>query len=413
MRDIIIIGGGAAGLMVAITAARLGASVTIFEKNARPGRKLCITGKGRCNITNNCSKEAFIENVNSNPRFMYSAINAFDCSDTIEFFESLGLPVKTERGNRVFPQSDRATDVVKALESEAVSLGVEIINSHSVTGLLIDDGAVKGVRVKKETFESKAVIIATGGCSYPRTGSTGDGYAFAKSAGHTVIPAQPSLVPLVCNGEDLDDCVSMQGLSLRNVSVKLLKGKKEVYSDFGELLFTHFGLSGPTVLSSSAHAKDFSGEGYVLSIDLKPALNFEKLDARVIRDLDKYKNREISNSLSDLLPSSMIPVVIRRAGIDPATRCNSITREKRHELVSVIKNLSFTPVGTRPIDEAIITRGGVKTSEIDPATMKSKLCQGLYFCGEVIDVDAYTGGFNLQIAFSTAALAGTWAVYDL
>lgn len=413
MAEIIIIGGGAAGLMAAGTAAELGAAVTVLEKNKRIGRKLCITGKGRCNITNNCARNVFIENVNSNPRFMYSAISNFDCSDTITFFEDLGLPVKTERGNRVFPVSDKATDVVFALESYTRRNNVKVISQTSAKKLIITDGRVRAVADNTgREYPCDAVIIATGGASYPLTGSTGDGYRLARQAGHTIVKPEASLIPLCASGEDLRDCKDMQGLSLRNTGVRLLKGEKEIFSDFGELLFTHFGLSGPTILSSSAHIRDVKNGGYSISVDLKPALDFEKLDSRLLRDFDKYKNRELSNSLSDLLPSSLIPVVIRRSGINPATRCNSITKEQRHSLVSILKDLSFGITDVRPIDEAIITRGGVKTSEIDPATMQSKLCEGLYFCGEVIDVDAYTGGFNLQIAFSTGKLAGTWAVYN-
>lgn len=413
MSRIIVIGGGAAGLMAAGVAAELGASVKILEKNKRVGRKLCITGKGRCNITNNCTNDVFIENVNTNPRFLYSAINNFDTSDTMAFFEDHGLPLKTERGNRVFPQSDRATDVLSTLEKYARASGVEFLTEAVVDKLIIDNGCVKGVVLKDgREYPCDAAIIATGGKSYPRTGSTGDGYKLARQAGHTIITPEASLVPLVCSEKHLADCQDMQGLSLRNVGVKLYRGEKQIYSDFGELLFTHFGLSGPTILSSSAHLREVRMNHHRVSIDLKPALDFEKLDARVLRDFDKYKNRELSNSLGDLLPSSMIPVVLRRFGIDPATRCNSVTKEQRHELVRLLKDFRFDITDTRPIDEAIITRGGVKTSEIDPATMQSKLCFGLYFCGEVIDVDAYTGGFNLQIAFSTGKLAGTWAVYN-
>ena len=413
MSRIIIVGGGAAGLMAAGTAAELGADVTVFEKNKRVGRKLCITGKGRCNITNNCTQNVFIENVNTNPRFMYSAISNFDCSDTMDFFEGLEVSLKTERGNRVFPVSDKATEVVSALERFAYKSGVKILSDASVRKLVIKDNTVTGVIDNGGTMHScDAVIIATGGCSYPLTGSTGDGYKFARQAGHTVVTPEPSLIPICCDGSDLVDCKEMQGLSLRNVGVKLLKGNKEVYTDFGELLFTHFGISGPTILSSSAHIIDVMRKEYSISIDLKPALDFDKLDARVLRDFEKYKNREFSNSLSDLLPSSMVPVVIRRSGIDPTTRCNSITKEQRYTFVKLLKDFRFGITDTRPIDEAIITRGGVKTSELDPATMQSKLCSGLYFCGEVIDVDAYTGGFNLQIAFSTGRLAGTWAVYN-
>ena len=413
MSNVIIVGGGAAGLMAAGTAAVLGANVTLFEKNKRPGRKLCITGKGRCNITNNCSVNTFIENVNTNPRFLYSAINAFDCSDTISFFEDLGVPLKTERGNRVFPLSDKATDVVAALEKYVRSRKVSVKSSVSVRKLIVEDFSVKGI-VDEKGIEhySDAVIIATGGASYPRTGSTGDGYRLAQQAGHTIIKPCPSLIPLTCKGYDLQCCKKMQGLSLRNVKVRLLKNNKVCYEDFGELLFTHFGLSGPTILSASSYIKDIASGDYCVSIDLKPALTLEMLDDRILRDFEKYRNREISNSLGDLLPASMIPIVVDMLGIDPTVRCHGITKVQRTELVNLLKNFSLRISGVRPIDEAIITRGGVKTSEISPSTMESKVCKGLYFCGEVIDVDAYTGGFNLQIAFSTGRLAGTWSVYN-
>jgi len=413
MSSVIVVGGGAAGLVAAGTAAELGASVLVLEKNKRVGRKLCITGKGRCNITNNCSVSDFIENVNTNSRFMYSAINNFNCSDTMEFFEDLGLPLKTERGNRVFPISDKATDVVAALERYIILNKVKVISNESVIRLIIADNIVKGVVTSSgNEYYADAVIVATGGKSYPLTGSTGDGYNFAGQAGHIVIKPEGALVPLICRGESLSCCKAMQGLSLRNVGVKVINGKKVIYSDFGELLFTHFGLSGPTILSASSHLKFPNDNEFIVSIDMKPALTAEKLNDRILRDFEKYKNRELSNSLCDLLPSSMIPVVIERLGIDPTVRCNSITKEKRLELVALLKDFRFTVCGTRPVDEAIITRGGVKTTEIDPTTMESKLCRGLYFCGEIIDVDAYTGGFNLQIAFSTGKLAGTWAVYN-
>lgn len=413
MSRIIVIGAGAAGLMAAGTAAELGAEVTVLEKNKRVGRKLCITGKGRCNITNNCSVSDFIDNVKTNPRFLYSSINNFECSDTIEFFENLGLPVKIERGNRVFPQSDKATDVVAALERFIRNNKVKVLSGVTVNKLIIDNSGVSGVETSESDFyPCDAVIVATGGASYPLTGSTGDGYVLARQAGHTIIKPEPSLIPLTCKGEYLHDCKEMQGLSLRNVGVKLIKNIKTFYCDFGEMLFTHFGLSGPTILSASAHIKDISSGGYFVSIDMKPALSAEKLDDRILRDFEKYKNRELANSLSDLLPSSMIPVVLKRLGADPALRCNSVTKELRQKLVVLLKDFTFEVTGTRPIDEAIITRGGVKTSEIEPSTMQSKLCEGLYFCGEVLDVDAYTGGFNLQIAFSTGRLAGTWAVYN-
>lgn len=414
MSKIIVIGGGAAGLMAAGVAAEFGASVTLIEKNKRVGRKLCITGKGRCNITNNCSISTFIENVNTNPRFMYSAINNFECTDTISFFEDLGLPVKTERGNRVFPLSDKATDVVKVLENFAKNHGVKFLTDTTIKKLLTDNGAVIGVVTDKAgELLADAVIVATGGKSYPLTGSTGDGYNFARQAGHKVVSPQPSLIPLVCGGAYLADCKEMQGLSLRNVSLKLYRDEKILYTDFGEMMFTHFGLTGPTILSASAHIKDINNGSYRVSVDLKPALSHEKLNDRLLRDFEKYKNREISNALTDLLPSSMIPVVIRRWGVDSSLRCNSITKEQRTKLIGILKDMPFKITGLRPIDEAIITRGGVDVNQIDPATMESKICKNLYFCGEVLDVDAYTGGFNLQIAFSTGRLAGTWAIYNL
>lgn len=413
MAKIIVIGGGAAGLMAAGTAAQLGAEVVVLEKNKRIGRKICITGKGRCNITNNCSVNDFIDNVKTNPRFLYSSINNFDCSDTIAFFEDLGLPLKTERGNRVFPQSDKATDVVSALDKFIKNNKVKVISGVTVSNLVIENSVITGVTdTNGNIYSCDAVIVATGGASYPLTGSTGDGYKLARQARHTVVKPEPSLIPLTCKGMYLSDCKEMQGLSLRNVGVKLINNNKSVYSDFGELLFTHFGLSGPTILSASAHVKDISSGGYYVSIDMKPALSDEKLDDRILRDFEKYKNKELSNALADLLPSSMIPVVIRRIGVNSSIRCNSVTKELRRKLIEIIKNLTFEVVGTRPIDEAIITRGGVRVSEVDPSTMRSKLCENLYFCGEVLDVDAYTGGFNLQIAFSTGRLAGTWAVYN-
>ncbi len=413
MSKIIVIGGGAAGLMAAGTAAELGAEVLLFEKNKRIGRKLCITGKGRCNVTNNCSINTFIENVITNPRFMYSSINNFDTSDTMSFFESLGVSLKTERGNRVFPASDKATDIVSALERYVLSSGSRVISETVISKLIVEDGHIIGVAdTKGRTYTADSVIIATGGASYPRTGSTGDGYKLARSVGHTVIAPEPSLIPLECLGSDLEDCKDMQGLSLRNVGVKLYKDNKEIFADFGELLFTHFGLSGPTILSASTLISDMDKSAYRISIDLKPALDFDKLDDRILRDFEKYKNKELSNSLFDLLPSSMVPVILRRLSAPVGVRCNSVRKEDRHTLVNLLKNLEFNITGTRPIDEAIITRGGVKVSELDPATMESKICLGLYFCGEVIDVDAYTGGFNLQIAFSTGKLAGTWSVYN-
>lgn len=404
MSKVIVIGGGPAGLMAAAQASLYGNSVTLLEKNPRTGRKLIITGKGRCNITNACDNTTFISNVISNPRFLYSAINGFDTSDTVDFFNSLGVETKTERGNRVFPSSDKAMDVADAMLNFARNSGVKIICNTSVQSLIIEDNAVKGViDADGKKYFADAVIIATGGKSYPLTGSTGDGYRLANEAGHTVTDIIPSLVPLTLKG---DESKQMQGLSLRNISVSATCNGKKIFEDFGELVFTHYGVSGPVILSMSSHLKDYGKNNYKLSIDLKPALDFETLDKRIIRDFEKFNLKEVGNSLNGLLPSKLIPVVLNRWGIDKTTRCNSITKEQRKTLVEILKNLDFEITGTRPIEEAIVTRGGVKVSEINPKTMESKLVKGLYFCGEVIDVDAYTGGFNLQIAFSTGYLAG-------
>lgn len=404
MSRVVVIGGGPAGLMAASQAALYGNSVTLLEKNPRTGRKLIITGKGRCNITNACDKDAFISNVISNPRFLYSAINGFDTSDTVSFFNSLGLQTKVERGNRVFPLSDRAMDVADVLLDYARSTGVRIVCNSQVDSLVVKDSVLSGVKdVNGKFYPADAVIIATGGKSYPLTGSTGDGYRLAKSVGHTITEIVPSLVPLTVKG---DECRQMQGLSLRNISVSVMSEGKKVFEDFGELVFAHYGVSGPVILSASSHLKNISENNYKLVIDLKPALDAETLDKRIIRDFEKFNLKEVGNSLNALLPSKLIPVVLRRWGIDKTTRCNSVTKEQRKALVDILKNFDFEITGTRPIDEAIVTRGGVKVSEVNPKTMESKLLSGLYFCGEVLDVDAYTGGFNLQIAFSTGYLAG-------
>lgn len=398
--DGIIIGGGPAGMFAAITAAQRGQKVLLLERNDRLGKKLLITGKGRCNVTNNCSVDEVLKNVPRNGRFLYSALNACPPAKVMDFFATAGCALKTERGNRVFPVSDRSQTVLEALQREMRRSCVEI-RTDRVREILTVDGAVSGVRGQNATYGCGWVILATGGLSYPTTGSTGDGYAMAEHLGHTIVPAQGSLVPLETQGPDAPD---MQGLSLRNVDVKLLDAKgKKLFTDFGELLFTHFGVSGPTVLSASAHLK---GEGCRLVIDLKPALDEGKLDSRVLRDLELYKNRSMENALTDLLPRSMIPVVLRRAGIDPAMQANSLTKQQRRSLVELLKAFSLTVTGKRPVAEAIITSGGVKVGEIDPKTMQSKIVPGLYFAGEIIDCDAYTGGFNLQIAWSTAYAAG-------
>lgn len=404
MKNVVVIGGGPAGLMAAAQSALNGNSVVLLEKNARTGRKLIITGKGRCNITNACGKEEFISNVVSNPRFLYSAINAFDTDDTVALFNSLGVSTKTERGNRVFPQSDRAMDVADALLKYAKSSGVKVIGCSPVSTLIINGKVLKGVKTQDgKCYYADSVIIATGGKSYPLTGSTGDGYELASKAGHTVTSVAPSLVPLNLSG---DDYKKLQGLSLKNVGVTVRDDGKCLYEDFGELVFTHFGVSGPVILSASSHLDFTRKKNYELAIDLKPALDFDTIDKRLIRELDKFKLKEIGNSLKELLPSKLIPVVLNRWGIDPTIRCNSITKEQRRVLVQILKCLDFEITGTRPIDEAIVTRGGVSVKEVNPKTMESKLISGLYFCGEVLDVDAYTGGFNLQIAFSTGFLAG-------
>ena len=398
--DGIIIGGGPAGMFAAITAAQNGAKVLLLERNDRLGKKLLITGKGRCNVTNDCTAQEILQNVPRNGRFLYSAMTAFPPEKIKAFFEDHGCPLKTERGNRVFPVSDKAISILECLQKELHRLHV-VVKTARVRNILVQDGHVTGVKTQNETIQANWVILATGGASYPTTGSTGDGYTMAAELGHTIIPAQGSLVPLETAGSD---CQDMQGLSLRNCAVKLLNGKgKVLYKDFGELLFTHFGVSGPTVLSASCHLK---GEGCRLVIDLKPALEDNKLDDRIQRDLELYKNRSMENALTDLLPRSMIPVVLRRLDIDPEMQANSLTRQKRRVLVELLKAFSVEITGKRPVAEAIITSGGVKVSEIDPKTMESKKVPGLYFAGEVIDCDAYTGGFNLQIAWATAYAAG-------
>ena len=398
--DLIVVGGGPAGMFAAITAARNGAKVLLLEKNDRLGKKLLITGKGRCNVTNDCPAEEVLRNTPRNGRFLYSAMTAFPPESTKQFFENQGCPLKTERGNRVFPQSDRSASILDSLKKALTDQGVTV-KTGRVRQILTLEGAVSGVGTDGDEYTAPSVILATGGASYPATGSTGDGYAMAQKLGHRVIPAQGSLVPLETAGED---CRRMQGLSLRNVGVRLLDARgKVLYRDFGELLFTHFGVSGPTVLSASCHLK---GEGCCLVIDLKPALEEGKLDARILRDLELYQNRTMENALTDLLPRSMIPVVLDRLEIDPAMQANSLTKEKRRALVGLLKAFRVEITGKRPVAEAIITSGGVKVSEIDPKTMESKLVPGLYFAGEVIDCDAYTGGFNLQIAWATAFAAG-------
>ncbi len=401
--DGIVIGGGPAGMFAAITAAEQGKKVLLLEKNHRLGKKLLITGKGRCNVTNHCTGQEVLQNTPRNGRFLFSAMAAFPPEKTYAFFESHGCPLKVERGNRVFPVSNCAKSVLDCLQDELRRLHVTV-SEERVTEILTAEGRVTGVRTDRGSHEAGWVILATGGVSYPATGSTGDGYRMAEVLGHTIVPQEGSLVPL----EAEEDCKQMQGLSLRNVGVKLLGAKgKVLYQDFGELLFTHFGVSGPTVLSASCHMK---GEGCRLLLDLKPALDEAKLDARILRDLEMYQNRAMENALTDLLPRSMIPVVLRRLEIAPDMQANSLTKQKRRALVELLKAFPVEILGKRPVSEAIITSGGVKVSEINPKTMESKLVPGLYFAGEIIDCDAYTGGFNLQIAWATAyAAAGSAA----
>ena len=397
--DGIVIGGGPAGMFAAITAARRGQKVLLLEKNGRLGKKLLITGKGRCNVTNNCDNQTVLNNTPRNGRFLYSALDGCSTQDVMAFFEGLGCPLKTERGERVFPVSDRSQSVLEALQKGMKQAGVTVKTAR-VKGIVTENGTVTGVQTETETIEASWVILATGGLSYPATGSTGDGFAMAQALGHTVTPCEGSLVPLETAGED---CQAMQGLSLRNVAVKLVNAKgKVLFKDFGELLFTHFGVSGPTVLSASAHLKGSCS----LVLDLKPALEAAKLEARILRDLETYKNRTMENALTDLLPSSMIPVVLRRIGVDGALQANSFTKENRRALIDTLKSFTIEITGKRPVEEAIITSGGIKVSEIDPKTMASKKLTGLYFAGEIIDCDAYTGGFNLQIAWATAHAAG-------
>ena len=401
-KEIVVVGGGAAGMMAAISAAEKGSHVTLLEPNERLGKKLNITGKGRCNVTNDAGLEELLANTPKNGKFLYSAFSRFDGRDAKAFFESLGVPLKTERGNRVFPVSDRAFDISGALERRLKALKVVLRRDRAVS-LDIRGGAIHGVNGEKGAYPAKAVILATGGVSYPATGSTGEGHRMAAEAGHTVTPLQGSLVPLREQG---NDCARMQGLSLRNVSLTVFENEKKIYTDFGELLFTHFGLSGPLILSASAHMRRCEKKTYRVEIDLKPALDEQQLDKRLLSDFTKYANCDFCNALDDLLPQKLISVVVERSGIPPHQKVHEITREQRRELLRVLKHFSVPIAGLRPVTDAIVTSGGVKVGEIDPKTMESKIVKGLYFAGELIDVDAYTGGFNLQIAWATGRTAG-------
>lgn len=402
-RRIVVVGGGAAGMMAAITAAEQGASVLLLEPNERLGKKLNITGKGRCNVTSNAGLEDLLAHMAKNGRFLYSAFSHFDGRDAMAFFEALGVPLKTERGNRVFPVSDRSFDVSAALERRLKALRVKLIQDRAIS-LHVSQGAVCGVKGEKGNYPADAVILATGGVSYPATGSTGDGYRMACEVGHTLIPPIGSLVPLV-SGDPC--CAAMQGLALKNVGLTARDPKgKTVYEDFGELLFTHFGLSGPVILSASAHLRDFSGGGCTVSLDLKPALDEKKLEARLLRDMEERKNQNFSSLVGGLVPHSMIPVLVGRCGVDGETPVNSVTREQRKRLLSLLKRFDIPVSGTRPVTEAIVTSGGISVKEINPKTMESKFVKQLYFAGEILDADAYTGGYNLQIAWATGKAAG-------
>ncbi|OKZ73373.1 MAG: FAD-dependent oxidoreductase [Clostridium sp. 26_22] len=410
---VIVIGGGPAGMMSAISSAENGNDVTIIEKMQSLGRKLLITGKGRCNITSSLEMDEFIKNIPGNGMFLYSAFKNYTNQDIIKLLKEEGLEVKEERGNRIFPVTDKSLDVLKCFEKKLKSLNVNIILNTKVKEILVEDNIVKGVKTEKEIINADKVILATGGKSYPLTGSTGDGYVMAQKLGHTITKINPSLVPL--ETFDKETCKNLQGLSLKNVQIELIDKNKNkvIYEDFGEMLFTHFGVSGPTILSSSAHLvrykniqQLFNENKISLKIDFKPALSEEKLNDRILRDFNEEKNKMFRNSLDKLLPQKLIPIIIKISGIDPNKKVNEITKIERKNLVKLLKNFEITIKGFRTIDEAIITSGGIKIKEINPKTMESKIIEGLYFAGEIIDVDAYTGGFNLQIAYSTGYTAG-------
>ncbi len=411
-RKIAVIGGGAAGMVAAGYAASLGAEVTLFERNTLLGKKLGITGKGRCNVTNNCTPDEFIKNVTANGKFLYSAINRFTPEDTMEFFEELGVPLKTERGNRVYPESDNAVDIVLALKKNCIKNGVRIVTERVTAFIKNEEGTLTGVVTEKRSHHDfDAVILCTGGVSYPVTGSTGDGYTLAQSVGHTIKTPTPSLVGLTSDDEI---CAATMGLSLKNIAISVTDNtkKKVIYKDFGEMLFCHFGVSGPVILSASAHLRPMEKHRYTVSIDLKPALDMQTLDRRLLSDFDKFKNRNFANAFDELLPSKLREPFIKICGVAPDKKINAVTAEERKRVVTLLKNLPVQITGFRPITEAIVTSGGVSIKEIEPQTMRSKLCPNLYFAGEVMDLDAYTGGFNLQIAFATAHAAAEAAVWQ-
>ncbi len=395
-----VVGGGAAGMMAAICAARAGAAVTLLEPNERLGKKVNITGKGRCNVTNDSNCEELLAHVPQNPRFLYSAFSRFDGRDAMAFFEALGVPLKVERGRRVFPVSDRSFDVTAALERELKRLRVKLVRDRA-REISVENGCVSAVRGEKGAYPARAIVLATGGVSYPATGSTGDGFAMAAALGHTVTPLRGSLVPLQADG-----CAELQGLSLRNVGLTVYENGKKIHTDFGELLFTHFGVSGPLVLSASAHMRQFGKKQYRLAIDLKPALDEKALDKRLLSDFEKYANSDFRNALGALLPQKLIGAFIDRSGIPPHQKVHDITRAQRETVRALLKRWTVVVAAPMPVESAIVTSGGVKVGEIDPRTMASKKVAGLYFAGEMIDVDAYTGGFNLQIAWATGKAAG-------
>ncbi len=405
MSDVVVIGGGAAGCMAALAAASRGAKVRLLERNPKLGRKLYITGKGRCNLTNRSSVEECIANIPHNGKFLMSALTQFPPEEVMAFFEELGVLLKTERGNRVFPQSDKAADVIDGLLHALRKAGVDIVQERAES-LVVEENVVTAVKGESgNRHPCKSVILATGGISYPATGSTGDGYGMARAVGHTIQPPKGSLVPL-----EAEDCASMQGLSLRNISLRIKDGKgKRIFEEQGELLFTHYGLSGPLVLSASAHMRDFERESYIAYIDLKPALDEETLDRRLVRELSEGANKDLSHVLETLEPRSLIPLILRRAELSGREKANGVTREQRRALLMALKALSFPISGPRPVEEAIVTAGGVTVKEVSPKDMSSKVCKGLYLAGELLDVDAYTGGFNLQIAWATGRVAGLGA----
>lgn len=409
MKQIAVIGGGAAGMMAALTAAKQGCRVTIYEKNEKLGKKIYITGKGRCNVTNNCDMDVLFDSVVTNKRFLYSAFYSFTNQDVMELIEKAGCRLKTERGGRVFPQSDKSSDVISALSRLLRDFGVEICLREPVKSLIIEEGVCRGLVLERQNkrIEADGVIVATGGLSYPTTGSDGDGYRFAQAAGHQVTELSPALVPFTTEETTVKE---LQGLALKNIEISLRRGKKEIYHGFGEMLFTHFGVSGPVLLSASSYSvKELKKGPLTLEIDLKPALTAEQLDVRILRDFDEAKNKQFKNSLNKLLPAKMIPVIVERSGIAPEKPVNEITKQERRSLVQAVKCFSLTVNGLRGFNEAIITQGGVQVKEVNPSTMESKKARNLYFAGEVLDLDAVTGGFNLQIAWSTGYLAGLGA----